>query len=98
MQCVHMLLVMLMEDDAGSLEDLKCGFFFFLQEEELRKGGEPKYAHLSMELHVYIEVFAPIPECYLRMAHAMDEVKKFLVPVSHFCGSTIYGLFTRRPF
>lgn len=35
-----------------------------------------------MELHVYIEVFAPIPECYLRMAHAMDEVKKFLVPVS----------------
>lgn len=51
------------------------------QEEELRKGGEAKYAHLSMELHVFIEVTAPIPEAYLRMAHAMDEVKKFLIPV-----------------
>lgn len=34
-----------------------------------------------MELHVFIEVTAPIPEAYLRMAHAMDEVKKFLIPV-----------------
>lgn len=50
------------------------------KEEELRKGGEPKYAHLSMDLHVFIEVFAPIPEAYLRMAHAMEEVKKFLIP------------------
>ncbi|CAL8236638.1 unnamed protein product [Boreogadus saida] len=50
------------------------------KEEELRKGGEAKYAHLSMELHVFIEVTAPIPEAYLRMAHAMDEVKKFLIP------------------
>ncbi|MEQ2309570.1 KH domain-containing, RNA-binding, signal transduction-associated protein 1 [Ameca splendens] len=52
------------------------------KEEELRKGGESKYAHLAMELHVFIEVTAPIPEAYLRMAHAMDEVKKFLIPVS----------------
>ncbi|XP_045918902.1 KH domain-containing, RNA-binding, signal transduction-associated protein 1a [Micropterus dolomieu] len=50
------------------------------KEEELRKGGEAKYAHLSMELHVFIEVMAPIPEAYLRMAHAMEEVKKFLIP------------------
>ncbi|XP_011614545.1 KH domain-containing, RNA-binding, signal transduction-associated protein 1a [Takifugu rubripes] len=50
------------------------------KEEELRKGGEAKYAHLAMELHVFIEVTAPIPEAYLRMAHAMDEVKKFLIP------------------
>ncbi|MED6244324.1 hypothetical protein ATANTOWER_004648 [Ataeniobius toweri] len=50
------------------------------KEEELRKGGESKYAHLAMELHVFIEVTAPIPEAYLRMAHAMDEVKKFLIP------------------
>lgn len=34
-----------------------------------------------MELHVFIEVMAPIPEAYLRMAHAMEEVKKFLIPV-----------------
>lgn len=57
------------------------------QEEGLRKGGEPKYAHLSMELHVFIEVFAPVPEAYLRMAHAMEEVKKFLFPVS----MTLFG-------
>ncbi|XP_070996228.1 KH domain-containing, RNA-binding, signal transduction-associated protein 1-like isoform X1 [Oncorhynchus clarkii lewisi] len=50
------------------------------KEEGLRKGGEAKYAHLSMELHVFIEVFAPVPEAYLRMAHAMEEVKKFLFP------------------
>ncbi|TRY98334.1 hypothetical protein DNTS_025957 [Danionella cerebrum] len=54
------------------------------KEEELRKGGDPKYAHLGMELHVFVEVFAPIPDCYLRMAHAMDEVKKFLMPVEGF--------------
>lgn len=34
-----------------------------------------------MELHVFIEVMAPIPEAYMRMAHAMEEVKKFLIPV-----------------
>lgn len=50
------------------------------KEEDLRKGGEAKYAHLAMELHVFIEVTAPIPEAYVRMAHAMDEVKKFLIP------------------
>lgn len=58
-----------------------CLPFVVHQEEELRKGGEAKYAHLAMELHVFIEVMAPIPEAYLRMAHAMDEVKKFLIPV-----------------
>lgn len=50
------------------------------KEEELRKGGEAKYAHLAMELHVFIEVMAPIPEAYYRMAYAMEEVKKFLIP------------------
>ncbi|KAI5607767.1 KH domain-containing, RNA-binding, signal transduction-associated protein 1, partial [Silurus asotus] len=50
------------------------------KEESLRKSGEPKYAHLSMELHVFIEVFAPAPEAYMRMANAMEEVKKFLFP------------------
>lgn len=30
---------------------------------------------------MFIEVTAPIPEAYLRMAHAMEEVKKFLIPV-----------------
>lgn len=50
------------------------------KEEDLRKSGEPKYSHLSMELHVFIEVFAPVPDAYMRMAHAMGEIKKFLSP------------------
>lgn len=65
--------------------DVLCVNYYFAfnlhQEEELRKGGEAKYAHLAMELHVFIEVMAPIPEAYVRMAHAMEEVKKFLIPV-----------------
>ncbi|KAK2106366.1 KH domain-containing, RNA-binding, signal transduction-associated protein 1 [Saguinus oedipus] len=52
------------------------------KEEELRKGGDPKYAHLNMDLHVFIEVFGPPCEAYALMAHAMEEVKKFLVPVT----------------
>ncbi|KAF6731688.1 KH domain-containing, RNA-binding, signal transduction-associated protein 1 [Oryzias melastigma] len=61
------------------------------KEEELRKGGEAKYAHLAMELHVFIEVTAPIPEAYMRMAHAMDEVKKFLIPMSPAGGAVLAG-------
>ncbi|KAL8220305.1 UNVERIFIED_CONTAM: KH domain-containing, RNA-binding, signal transduction-associated protein 1 [Gekko kuhli] len=33
-----------------------------------------------MDLHVFIEVFGPPCEAYALMAHAMEEVKKFLVP------------------
>ncbi|XP_062851441.1 KH domain-containing, RNA-binding, signal transduction-associated protein 2 [Trichomycterus rosablanca] len=50
------------------------------KEEELRKSGEGKYAHLSNDLHVLIEVFAPPGEAYSRMSHALEEIKKFLVP------------------
>uniref|UniRef100_A0A8D0HKU4 KH domain-containing, RNA-binding, signal transduction-associated protein 1 n=1 Tax=Sphenodon punctatus TaxID=8508 RepID=A0A8D0HKU4_SPHPU len=54
------------------------------KEEELRKGGDPKYAHLNMDLHVFIEVFGPPCEAYALMAHAMEEVKKFLVPAQDY--------------
>ncbi|MEE6484121.1 hypothetical protein FKM82_013764 [Ascaphus truei] len=50
------------------------------KEEELRKGGDPKYSHLNMDLHVFVEVFGPPCEAYTRMSHAMEEVKKFLIP------------------
>ncbi|XP_073482819.1 KH domain-containing, RNA-binding, signal transduction-associated protein 2 [Aquarana catesbeiana] len=50
------------------------------KEEELRKSGEAKYTHLSDELHVLIEVFAPPGEAYSRMSHALEEIKKFLAP------------------
>ncbi|RLW12355.1 hypothetical protein DV515_00000795, partial [Chloebia gouldiae] len=57
-------------------------------EEELRKSGEAKYAHLSDELHVLIEVFAPPGEAYSRMSHALEEIKKFLVPGRFFTSGT----------
>ncbi|XP_041105240.1 KH domain-containing, RNA-binding, signal transduction-associated protein 2-like [Polyodon spathula] len=50
------------------------------KEEALRKSGEAKYAHLSNDLHVLIEVFAPPGEAYSRMSHVLEEIKKFLVP------------------
>uniref|UniRef100_A0A8B9ZLH9 KH RNA binding domain containing, signal transduction associated 3 n=1 Tax=Anas zonorhyncha TaxID=75864 RepID=A0A8B9ZLH9_9AVES len=54
------------------------------KEEELRKSGEAKYFHLNDDLHVLIEVFAPPAEAYARMGHALEEIKKFLIPVSIF--------------
>lgn len=72
-----------MYDDHFSLwTEILSFFLFFPQEEELRKSGEAKYAHLSNDLHVLIEVFAPPGEAYSRMSHALEEIKKFLVPVS----------------
>lgn len=59
-----------------------CFFFFsYHQEEELRQSGEAKYHHLNEDLHVLIEVFAPPAEAYARMGHALEEIKKFLIPV-----------------
>lgn len=55
-----------------------CGVF---QEEELRRSGEAKFQHLTEDLHVLIEVFAPPAEAYARMGHALEEIKKFLIPV-----------------
>lgn len=74
---------------SGNVKSMKMSRSVFLkifssQEEELRKSGEAKYAHLSDELHVLIEVFAPPGEAYSRMSHALEEIKKFLVPVSDF--------------
>lgn len=50
------------------------------KEEELRKSAEAKYFHLNDDLHVLIEVFAPPAEAYARMGHALEEIKKFLIP------------------
>ncbi|XP_068189622.1 KH domain-containing, RNA-binding, signal transduction-associated protein 3 isoform X2 [Antennarius striatus] len=52
----------------------------FPKEEELRQSGEAKYHHLNEDLHVLIEVFAPPAEAYARMGHALEEIKKFLIP------------------
>ncbi|CAG9570836.1 unnamed protein product [Danaus chrysippus] len=57
----------------GSMRDRK-------KEEELRNSLDPKYAHLSDELHVEVMAMAPPAEAYARIAYALAEVKKYLIP------------------
>ncbi|CAG5121264.1 unnamed protein product, partial [Candidula unifasciata] len=49
------------------------------KEEELRKEGG-KYAHLNEDLHVLVECYAEITDGYNRLALALAELKKFLIP------------------
>lgn len=53
------------------------------QEEELRMSMDPKYAHLSDDLHVEIAAFAPPAEAHARIAYALAEVRKYLIPDSN---------------
>ncbi|XP_046973456.1 KH domain-containing, RNA-binding, signal transduction-associated protein 2-like isoform X1 [Vanessa cardui] len=50
------------------------------KEEELRNSLDPKYAHLSDELHVEVSAMAPPAEAHARIAYALAEVKKYLIP------------------
>ncbi|VVC91352.1 unnamed protein product [Leptidea sinapis] len=50
------------------------------KEEELRNSLDPKYSHLTDELHVEISARAPPAEAHARIAYALAEIKKFLVP------------------
>ena len=52
----------------------------FLQEEELRASGDPKYVHLAEDLHVEITAFAAPAEAHARIAYALAEVRRYLVP------------------
>jgi len=53
------------------------------QEEELRDSSDPKHAHLKEDLHVEITAFASPAEAYARMAFALTEVRKYLIPDSN---------------
>lgn len=46
----------------------------------MRNSLDPKYAHLSDELHVEISALAPPAEAHARIAYALTEVKKYLIP------------------
>ena len=52
----------------------------FDREEELRNSGDPRHAHLNKSPFVEISAVATPAECYARMAHALSEVRKYLVP------------------
>ncbi|EDW72249.1 uncharacterized protein Dwil_GK20824, isoform A [Drosophila willistoni] len=50
------------------------------KEEELRSSANPKYAHLSRDLHVEISTVAPPAEAYHRLSYALGEIRKFMIP------------------
>uniref|UniRef100_A0A182SZ19 K Homology domain-containing protein n=1 Tax=Anopheles maculatus TaxID=74869 RepID=A0A182SZ19_9DIPT len=60
----------------GSMKDRK-------REEELRLAMDPKYAHLNDDLHVEINALGPPAEAHARIAYALAEVRKFLIPDSN---------------
>lgn len=50
------------------------------KEEELRNSGDPKFAHLSRDLHVEISTVASPAEAYHRLAYALAEIRKYMIP------------------
>ncbi|XP_014241739.1 KH domain-containing, RNA-binding, signal transduction-associated protein 2-like [Cimex lectularius] len=50
------------------------------KEEECRSSLDPKYSHLADELHVEIAALAPPAEAHARLAYALAELRKYLVP------------------
>lgn len=50
------------------------------KEEELRQSLEPKYAHLHDELHMDINTLGPPAEAHARIAFALAEIRKYLIP------------------
>ncbi|XP_036341098.1 KH domain-containing, RNA-binding, signal transduction-associated protein 3-like [Rhagoletis pomonella] len=50
------------------------------KEEEMRESGDPRFTHLHKSLFVEISTIAPPAECYARIAYALAEIRKYLVP------------------
>lgn len=46
----------------------------------MRESGDPRFAHLNRSLYVEISTIAPPAECYARIAYALAEIRKYLVP------------------
>jgi len=53
------------------------------QEEEFRSSSDPKHSHLKEDLHVEITAFASPAEAYARLAFALTEIRKYLIPDSN---------------
>lgn len=49
----------------------------------MRSALDPKYAHLNDDLHVEISALAPPAEAHARVAYALAEVRKYLIPDSN---------------
>ena len=49
----------------------------------MRSSGDVKYSHLHEDLHVEITAFAPPAEAHARLAFALSQVRRFLIPDSN---------------
>lgn len=56
--------------------------FFFTQEDQNR--GKPNWEHLSDDLHVLLTVEDTENRAQIKLARAVEEVKKLLIPVSDY--------------
>lgn len=50
------------------------------KEEDLRESGDPRFSHLHKDLFLEISAVAPPAESYARVAYALAEVRKYIVP------------------
>lgn len=50
------------------------------KKEELRKNGETGYLYQNDGPHVLSEISGPPAEAYAPVGHAVEEIKKFLIP------------------
>lgn len=51
-----------------------------VKEEELGKSNDPRYSHLNKDMFLEISSVAPPAECYSRIAYALSEIRKYLIP------------------
>ncbi|KAK4475968.1 hypothetical protein MN116_001205 [Schistosoma mekongi] len=58
---------------AGSLRDEA-------KEKQLLSNGDPKYQHLKQKLHLQVDSLGPPSESCYRLAHALAEVRKIMLP------------------
>ena len=49
----------------------------------MRNSSDPKHNHLKEDLHVEITAFASPAEAYARLAFALTEIRKYLIPDSN---------------
>ncbi|XP_061396527.1 KH domain-containing, RNA-binding, signal transduction-associated protein 3-like [Musca vetustissima] len=50
------------------------------REDELRQSGDPAFNHLNRDLYVEIGTIAPPAEAYARLAYALREIRKYIIP------------------
>ncbi|XP_055906706.1 KH domain-containing, RNA-binding, signal transduction-associated protein 3-like [Eupeodes corollae] len=53
------------------------------KEQELRESGDPRHAHLEKDLYVEISTVATPAEAHARIAYALAEIRKYLIPDSN---------------